>query len=105
KNQSDDYPTALLDFDGNERASLHLRDPDLNLLHILLQQLEHSDLSEAMRKAVTGQLFQTIDRRRSEWQQKVDALNEELGALRRKLPQQRELCAAQPKKFSKADAD
>ena len=105
KNQSNDYPTALLDFDGNERASLHLRDPDLNLLHILLQQLQRSDLSEAMRKAVTDQLFQTIDRRRSECQQRVDALNEELGALRRKIPQQRELCAAQPKKFTKADSD
>jgi hypothetical protein len=105
KNQSNDYPTALLDFDGNERASLHLRDPDLNLLHILLQQLQRSDLSEAMRKALTDELFQTIDQRRSEWQQKVDGLNEELAALRRKLPQQRELCAAQPKKFTKADED
>src|SRR5256885_8956506 len=25
KSQSTDYPTALLDFDGNERAGLHLR--------------------------------------------------------------------------------
>ncbi|HEX4899073.1 MAG TPA: alkaline phosphatase family protein, partial [Pyrinomonadaceae bacterium] len=38
KGQSSSYPTALLDFDGNERASIHLRDSDLNLLHILLQQ-------------------------------------------------------------------
>ena len=35
KGQSTSYPTVLLDFDGNERASIHLRDNDLNLLHIL----------------------------------------------------------------------
>ncbi|MGH9958663.1 MAG: alkaline phosphatase family protein, partial [Pyrinomonadaceae bacterium] len=39
KGQSTDYPTALLDFDGNERASIHLRNSDLNLLHIFLQSL------------------------------------------------------------------
>src|ERR1044072_3675354 len=44
KGQSTAYPTALLDFDGNERASLHLRDSDRNLLHIILQQLQRSDL-------------------------------------------------------------
>ncbi|MFN2456541.1 MAG: hypothetical protein ABR577_20310, partial [Pyrinomonadaceae bacterium] len=37
RGQSTDYPTALLDFDGNERAAIHLRNSDLNLLHILLQ--------------------------------------------------------------------
>ncbi|HEY6233106.1 MAG TPA: alkaline phosphatase family protein [Pyrinomonadaceae bacterium] len=105
KNQSNDYPTALLDFDGNERASLHLRDSDLNLLHILLQQLQRSDLSEPMRKALTDQFFQTIEGRRTQWQQRIDAVNEELGALRRKISRQRELCAAQPKKFSKAESD
>jgi hypothetical protein len=26
KGQQDTYPTALVDFDGNERASMHLRD-------------------------------------------------------------------------------
>jgi len=36
KGQSTLYPTATLDFDGNERASISLRDSDLNLLHILL---------------------------------------------------------------------
>src|SRR6185503_16099035 len=30
KGQSSAYPTALLDFDGNERASIHLRDSDRN---------------------------------------------------------------------------
>ena len=43
----------LADFDGNERASLHLRDNDLNLLHILLQQLQQNKLSEPLRRAAT----------------------------------------------------
>ena len=37
KGQSTDYPTALLDFDGNERAGLHLRNSNVNVIHILLQ--------------------------------------------------------------------
>ena len=44
KNESTAYPTALLDFDGNERASIHLRDSDLNLLHVLLKQLQRDKL-------------------------------------------------------------
>ena len=105
KSRSADYPTAMLDFDGNERASLQFRDSDLNLLHIILQQLKRTDLSPPLRKALTDQFFYTVDARRSEWQENLDRLNEELGALRRRLEQQRELCAAQPKKFSKEDSD
>ncbi|HUS12852.1 MAG TPA: alkaline phosphatase family protein [Pyrinomonadaceae bacterium] len=104
KKESADYPTALLDFDGNERASIQLRDSDLNLLHLLLQQLQRTNLSPTVRKALTDQFFQTVDARRSEWQNNLDALNEELVALRRKILQQRELCAVQPKKFSAEDA-
>jgi hypothetical protein len=33
KGQSTSYPTALVDFDGNERAAIQLRDGDLNLIH------------------------------------------------------------------------
>ena len=105
KGQSSDYPTAMLDFDGNERASLHLRDSDLNLLQIILQQLQRSDLPPPLRKALTDQFFKTVDARRPEWQRKLDEVNEELGALRRSIERQQQLCAAQPKKFTKADSD
>jgi hypothetical protein len=104
KGESTDYPTALLDFDGNERASLHLRDSDLNLLQILLQQLQRPDLSALLRKALEDQFFATLERRRSGWQQDIDQLNEERGALHRSIERQRELCAAQPKKFTKEEA-
>ena len=105
KGKSTDYPTALLDFDGNERASLHLRDSDLNLLQILLQQLQRADLSAALRKASEDQFFATVERRRAGWQYDIDQLNEELGALHRSIERQRELCVAQPKKFTKEETE
>src|SRR6185503_3226796 len=57
KRQSTDYPTAMLDFDGNERASLQLRNSDLNKLQMLLQQLQRSDLDKTVRTAVTDEFF------------------------------------------------
>ncbi|HZE72225.1 MAG TPA: alkaline phosphatase family protein [Pyrinomonadaceae bacterium] len=101
--RSADYPTALLDFDGNERASVHLRDSDLNLLHILLQQLQRKDLAENVRVAATDFFFRTIDRRRAAWQEELGALNEELGALRRSIQQQEKLWSEQPKKLTKEE--
>lgn len=103
KRQSATYPTAMLDFDGNERASIHLRDSDLNLLHILWQQLQRKDLNEKLRAAGREAFFQTIDRRREHWQQLIDALNEELGALERSIEQQQKLWAARPTKLSKEE--
>ena len=100
KGESTAYPTALLDFDGNERASIHLRDSDLNLLHILLKQLQREKLAPEVRRAATDEIFTTLERRRSSWQRNLDELNEELGALRRRIVEQRQLWLAQPKKFT-----
>ena len=101
--QSTDYPTAMLDFDGNERASIHLRDSDLNILHLILQQLQRSDLPPATRQAIIKAFFNTIDRRRPEWQTTLNQLNEELDALRRRIEEQRKLVQAQPKKFTREE--
>jgi len=103
KGQSTLYPTATLDFDGNERASISLRDSDLNLLHILLQQLKRADLPDDIRVAATKAFFATIERRRSEWQRNLDELNSELGSLHRSIEQQRKLWQSQPKKFTKEE--
>jgi hypothetical protein len=103
KHQSATYPTAMLDFDGNERASIHLRYSDLNLLHVLWQQLMRKDLSEKLRSATTAAFFETLDRRRDQWQQKIAALNEELGALRRSIEQQRKIWAARPKSLTREE--
>ena len=105
KGESTTYPTAMLDFDGNERASLHLRDSDLNLLHILLQQLQRSKLPEETEKAVINEFFAVIDRRRSDWEKDLKQLQNELGALDRRIAEQQKLWEAQPKKFTKEQQD
>lgn len=105
KNQSTDYPTALLDFDGNERAAIHLRDSDLNVLHILLQQLQRKEISSILRRALTDAFFQTLERRRAAWEQTSVGLKIELKALSRAIEKQRAIVEAQPKKWTKADED
>lgn len=103
--ESAEYPTALLDFDGNERAGLHLRNSDLNLLHILLQQLQRKDLSPQLRRAATDAFFVTVARDKTRWQDELNQLDEELGALRRAIEKQRALCESQPKKFTVQDKE
>jgi hypothetical protein len=103
--QSAEYPTALLDFDGNERAGLHLRNSDLNLLHILLQQLQRKDLSPQLRRAAADAFFVAVARDKANWHDELNQLNEELGALRRAIEKQRALCESQPKKFTVHDKE
>lgn len=105
KGQSTSYPTALVDFDGNERASIQLRDSELNLVHILLLQLKRGDLSSEVRRAATRALFDTIDSRRAEWKQTFEELKEEIGALHKLIERQTAIVEAQPKKWTKEDAD
>ncbi len=105
KNQSTDYPTALLDFDGNERAAIHLRDRDLNVLHILLQKLQRKDADARLRSASIDAFFATIDRRRGEWEKDLAGLREELDALRLFIGKQRAHAESQPKKWTQADKD
>jgi hypothetical protein len=103
KGESTTYPTAMLDFDGNERASVHLRDSDINTLHILLQQLQNGRLPMEVRKAVMNEFFDVIDNRRAEWESELKKLQNELAALGRAIVEQRKLWEAQPKKFSKEE--
>lgn len=105
KGQSTEYPTALLDFDGNERAAIHLRDSDLNLLHILLQQLQQKDISPAIRKAASQTFFSTINRRRAQWQTDLDQITEELPSLQRHIDKLQALWDAKPKRWSKEDQE
>jgi hypothetical protein len=103
KGESTDYPTALLDFDGNERASIHLRDSDLNALHILLQQLQRRDLVPMMRRAMTDAFFQTFDRRRAEWREELSQLNEEIAALHRSNERERAVLKEREKQDKEAE--
>ncbi|HEV2765536.1 MAG TPA: hypothetical protein VGV38_21310, partial [Pyrinomonadaceae bacterium] len=105
KGRSTDYPTALLDFDGNERATIHLRNSSLNLLHLLLTELRRRDLSPDVRRAATEAFFRVLESRRPAWQKTSAEMREELGALRRLIEKQRALVEAQPKKFTKEERD
>jgi hypothetical protein len=83
KGQSSSYPTALIDLDGNERASIYLRNSDLNLLHLLWQQLLRRDLDASRRAAVVKAFFATLERQRKSWQTLALELGQELAALAR----------------------
>lgn len=83
KGQGSDYPTALLDFDGNERASIHLRNSELNKLHIIFEELQDRKLAADLRSAATAAFFDIIDKHRAAWQQTIDEMSVELEALHR----------------------
>ncbi len=81
KNEASRYPTAWLDIDGNERAAVHLRNSDLNKIHILLLQLSRTDLPVNLRSAAATLLRNTIDRHRAAWSKTANQLDEEMSAL------------------------
>jgi hypothetical protein len=91
KGQNDKYPTALVDFDGNERSSIHLREPDLNVIHILMQELRRSSLKNpTVRNAAADAVMSIIEKHRIGWQTTARELNEELDALGRwRVPQEK----------------
>src|SRR5260370_5997730 len=95
----------MLDFDGSERAGLHLGNSDLNALHILLQQLQRKDLAPLLRKPATDAFFTVLARGQAHWQGDLDQLDEELVALRGAIEKQRALCASQPKVFTTEDQE
>ena len=100
KGESSDYPTALLDLDGNERASVYLRNSDWNALHVLLEELCKPGLAPSLRKQEIAEFFRIVDRHHAAWQTTVQELREEIAALHRAIEAQRAKIAAQPKKWT-----
>ncbi|HST79870.1 MAG TPA: alkaline phosphatase family protein [Verrucomicrobiae bacterium] len=98
KGKEDEYPTAWLDLDGNERASVHLRSSDFNKIHILLLQLADQHLAPDLRKAAAGSLRATIDRHRTDWTRLCSDLEEEMAALAQAIERRRELVSHRPRK-------
>ena len=98
-----DYPTALLDLDGNERASIQLRNSDLNEIQILLQQLSNPDMDEPLRNALAAQVMRVIGRNRPAWSATVSQLREELPALRATIDQERKTAASENRRWTKED--
>jgi hypothetical protein len=103
--QADDYPTALLDPDGNERASVYLRNSDFNALHILLQQMNRPGIDPNIRRAAIAAFFHIVDRHRKEWSSTVREISDELAALRRAMEQRGAQIKSQPKKWTPAQRD
>ena len=100
KGAANQYPTALLDLDGNERASVDFRNSDLNRLQILLQELNRPEAQPAVRRARVEAFFRILDRDRAGWQSTLDELREELAALHRLMDTQRVKMEEQPKRWT-----
>jgi len=83
-----DYPTVVLDLDGNERANIGLRDNSINILHTLLQQLTQRKVTGSTRVAVLQAFFEVLDRERPRITARLSDLREELSALRNSIQRQ-----------------
>ena len=95
------YPTAMLDLDGNERASIGLRNNTFNLLQVYLDQLISKKVTGQARVAALSGFFETLDGIRDEWHKDIDDLSAELAALEARITAQERLVAALPRKWTK----
>ncbi|HEX6894986.1 MAG TPA: alkaline phosphatase family protein [Bryobacteraceae bacterium] len=98
--EANEYPTVLLDLDGNERAAVYLRSSCWNVLQILLEQIDRSENRGAKRRAAIAAFFQVLERHRDEWTKTVRHLRIELEALGQAMEQQRGRISAQPAKWT-----
>jgi len=94
KGQNSSYPTAIVDFDGNERASFHLRESDFNILHILMQELRRgSPDNQSVSSAAADAVQLVIDKNRVRWQTVVNELTDELDAVNGWIASQEKIVA------------
>jgi hypothetical protein len=101
--QAKNYPTAWLDLDGNERASVSLRDSELNKIHIVLGQLSRPELKAPIRLAA-ARYFQTlISRKRAGWEHTIAELTEELDALNQAIKSWQDDPNAKKKKWTREE--
>ncbi|HEY7304376.1 MAG TPA: alkaline phosphatase family protein, partial [Bryobacteraceae bacterium] len=103
KGEASRYPTAWIDIDGNERAAVHLRNSDLNKIHILLLELARADLPAHTRRAAAALLLATIDKHRAAWTQIVDQLNSEMAELAHAIAARKRAVAERRNKWNSAE--
>ena len=77
-----EYPTALLDLDGNERAAIYLRNSELNVIHLLQRELERKDLQPRLRKAAEDAYHRAIQRYSARSTPRIERITRDLDALR-----------------------
>jgi hypothetical protein len=99
------YPTCVMDLDGNERASISLRNNSLNVMQILLDELIRKRVTGRMRRAVIDALFATVDRERAFWKRNVGQLDAELGDLEARVGEQQKAVDLLPKKWTKVEKE
>ncbi len=95
------YPTVMLDLDGNERASIGLRNNTLNRLHILLDQLIRKKVTGPIRAAALMAFFETLNTVRAEWSADLEDLKSELAELTEKISIQQRRVSTFPKTWTK----
>lgn len=103
--QAEQYPTAWLDVDGNERASICFRNSDLNTIHILLLQLANPGLDPRVRSAAVEYFAAVIDKHRAQWSETIAQLTEELRALEAAIAQRKAVLASMPTKWTREQID
>jgi len=99
--QGNQYPTVMLDLDGNERASIGLRNNTLNTLQIFLDQLTKRTLPPATRAAAIDAFMEVLESVREPWTRDLVDLNRQLSELDPQIAELRKTVAAQPKKWTK----
>ncbi len=100
--QSAQYPTVMLDLDGNERANMGLRSNTFNRLQILLEELTQKHLPGPIRAAALTAFFSILDSVRATWERDLSELSAEVGNLDLKIEAQRKVVEVLPKKFTNA---
>ena len=68
KGEANDYPTVLLDPDGNERASVYLRNSAFNTLQILLKEINRSGISPPFAAPLSPRSSMLSTSHRADWQ-------------------------------------
>jgi hypothetical protein len=100
KDQDAQYPTVMLDLDGNERASIGLRNNMLNMLQIFLDQLTRKRLPGPTRVATLRAFFELVERIREPWTRDLDALQQQLAEQQPRIQSLKAAVAKQPKKWT-----
>ncbi len=103
--ESAHYPTCVMDLDGNERATISLRNNSLNVIQILLDQLIRKRVTGRVRRATIDALFQTLDGVRPQWQRELDGLDAGIRELEGRIEKQQKRVDSQAKKFTKEQRD
>ena len=83
--RSADYPTVVLDLDGNERASIGLRDNTLGILQVLLQQWADRRTDSKLRVVARAAILKIRDGKKAEWQRRAADLQGTLELLRTQI--------------------